>query len=1716
MKAKKIISLLLAVVMLISMVPASIFAYADNEVWEPTELSSVALMRLYVDQVDESDPMYQYYPDAIKIEEYFTSNGTALLTVLSYCVIADLEVFDTLDYDTGEVNTSEYADTKYTSGSTQYWVDDDDWLGGTHHKMALEAAGIQVGRQTMTFSFQSTSLASWRQDTNEMYLNTAGFNADGLQAPAEEVLCSTLYLGLKPGKTLADVKGALRTMLAEEYRAEGTPSPALYPGSVSDKTTTLSFLVHPDVLEFSDKIENASAEQYDVTFNWKNADGDQTETVSCAKDTVPVAPDGSEADYSDDLYDYTFAGWDPELSEVTEATTYNATYTKSADKTELQALYDENSGRANEGYTDDSWNTFTQALAEADSVLQNADATKPEIASAKQALEDAIAGLVKKASYNITFEYKNENNETVTTVVSAEEGTVPVAPSVPNTIETKSTVYTFTGWAPEIAAATADTKYVAQYSEEEVKYDVTFIVNGTEYTDSYSYGAALIAPEVEDYTLDDVAYTFTGWTPELPATVTESGVYTAVFSAKTLYADYTAVNAALAKAAEVTAQADYTAKYTQASRQALADAVDAVVENLTISHQSEVDAMAEAINSAVDKLEIQSYDITFTGLKDGGGGDLILTLPYGSLPDPGSNVAQKVEIDDYDYTFTGWIPEITEVTGDATYTAQYSEEFVSADYTAYNDAVTAANEKLNNGTNWTAESVAALNSALAVDVSGLGRTKQAQVDAAKAEILEKTAALVEAATPVENCTVSFTYKVLENGEVVEKTSSYTVEKGSDITALIPAAGDLETDIYTYTFDGWDKEIAVTANEDAAYTAEYMQAEKPADLTAIDNALATVPADTEMYTDETVAALNNAVAAAEALKASKPGITRQTEVDAAAQAVTDAVNALTVKVFNVTFKYLDADCAEDEYKTVVVPVQYNAVPVAPVVPQSFAIGDYDYTFTAWPEIVSATADAEYTAQYSKEFVKADYTNVENAKEQAEAVLNGDTAPYTEESLNALRDAVAAVVEDLGRTKQSDVDKMASDILNAINALERKSVTVKFVADGKEVSTQTYKYGDTIVVPADPVKDEDVQYTYSFAGWKPDVAATATEDVTYTAEFTPHIKSYTVTFNYKDENGADKTESMDVNYGVTPEAPAVSDYSEGDYDYTFKSWDKDVVAVAGDTTYNAVYESEFVAADYTAYNDVVTLANEKLGQTDIYTDESLSNLKDVLAANAVETGKGRTYQSTIDAAEAAIREAIDALVEIGSYNITFNYETAEGTKTVTQTVKQGTTPVAPVVPNYSKGDYDYEFDGWNTVIVPAEADAVYTAEFTETFVSADYTANSEAVAAANAALADADKYTDETVKAVQDALAANVESGLGRTQQAAVDKATQAINDAVDALTVKTFTVTFNYKNASGEDVTSTVENVPYGTVPEAPAAGDYSIGDTVYKFLAWDAPVVAATANDVYTAVYDDGTYTAADYTALDKAVADAEALMSADDYDAMYTEATRTALADAVAAAKAVDRTLGVSQQQAVNDLTEAVVNAINALKKNTFTIVWNVNGTETKTVVNYGDVPVAPSVSGYDEDGYRYVFAGWDSEIKAAYADATYTATFTKSLIPDEEFVPDMAYIEKLVKIYNTMVTSGKYNKADLAKVQAFIDEIYSTEYTNQDEVDQDGKTLKSLIDACRLVSTTTTSGTSSSSGTTSAATGDDISLIVMAVIFVSALGLAIISIRRKKREDM
>ena len=135
----------------------------------------------------------------------------------------------------------------------------------------------------------------------------------------------------------------------------------------------------------------------------------------------------------------------------------------------------------------------------------------------------------------------------------------------------------------------------------------------------------------------------------------------------------------------------------------------------------------------------------------------------------------------------------------------------------------------------------------------------------------------------------------------------------------------------------------------------------------------------------------------------------------------------------------------------------------------------------------------------------------------------------------------------------------------------SVTLKNY-DGTVLATENVSYGSLPQYSATPEKPSDAQYTYAFSKWVDEAGNDASlsnidKNVTLTATFTSTLRSYKITF----KNGEQVLKEETVNYGTLPAAPTETPTKEADaqYTYAFKGWDKEIVEVTGEATYNAEF-------------------------------------------------------------------------------------------------------------------------------------------------------------------------------------------------------------------------------------------------------------------------------------------------------------------------------------------------------------------------------------------------------------------------------------------------------------------------------------------------------------------------------------------------------------------
>lgn len=116
-------------------------------------------------------------------------------------------------------------------------------------------------------------------------------------------------------------------------------------------------------------------------------------------------------------------------------------------------------------------------------------------------------------------------------------------------------------------------------------------------------------------------------------------------------------------------------------------------------------------------------------------------------------------------------------------------------------------------------------------------------------------------------------------------------------------------------------------------------------------------------------------------------------------------------------------------------------------------------------------------------------------------------------------------------------------------------------------------------AQPTRESDVQYNYTFYGWATEVNGGAdanwnkavTEDKTVYANFSKSVRYYTIT--YYDSDGATVLKTESLAYGSMP------NYTPEKNGYKFVVWEPELAEVTGDTSYISSWVEQLKLADYT---------------------------------------------------------------------------------------------------------------------------------------------------------------------------------------------------------------------------------------------------------------------------------------------------------------------------------------------------------------------------------------------------------------------------------------------------------------------------------------------------------------------------------------------------------
>ena len=283
--------------------------------------------------------------------------------------------------------------------------------------------------------------------------------------------------------------------------------------------------------------------------------------------------------------------------------------------------------------------------------------------------------------------------------------------------------------------------------------------------------------------------------------------------------------------------------------------------------------------------------------------------------------------------------------------------------------------------------------------------------------------------PAPKYTVSFVVTPAELANVVIKVNGQEVANPVDLEA-----GTYTVEVSADNCEVFDLNITITADT-ATHTQTIATTYLPADYTKVDAAIAKANAlNKDNYKDF------SAVEAAVKAVVRDKNITEQSEVDAMAKAIEDAIAALQYK--DADYTKVDAAIAKanalnkDNYKDFTgVEAAVNAVTRGKNLTEQSEVD----------VMAKAIEDAIAALQYKD----ADYTKVDAAIAKANALNKNDYKDFS-----GVEAAVKAVVRGKNITEQSEVDKMAKTIEDAIAVLEKKPASTKSGTSDKSPQT-----GDT---------------------------------------------------------------------------------------------------------------------------------------------------------------------------------------------------------------------------------------------------------------------------------------------------------------------------------------------------------------------------------------------------------------------------------------------------------------------------------------------------------------------------------------------------------------------------------------------------------------------------------------------------------------------------------
>ncbi|MCH5184382.1 MAG: hypothetical protein J1E00_09430, partial [Oscillospiraceae bacterium] len=720
--------------------------------------------------------------------------------------------------------------------------------------------------------------------------------------------------------------------------------------------------------------------------------------------------------------------------------------------------------------------------------------------------------------------------------------------------------YTFANWDKDPDEVKGDTQYMAVYTPTPVQHTATWIDEGDNVHTEHFYNAEY--PNSSLYTgapkrADTAEWEYKRtWKREVLAN--GDITYTAEYSQTKQ--KYTITWLDDDGSSLGTTEVEYGTIPTHAEPTKAADAQ--YTYTFAGWKEEPVAVTGPATYTATYTKEVRTYTITW--LNDDGKPITITQVAYGEKPvfpeKFGTPVSTKGTIH-YKYTFTGW-GEIADVTGEASYTAQYSVEHVEHTATWVDENQNVHTEHFYDETYPEASQYTGAPKKQDTPKYHYERTWERTVDEATGDITY-TAVYKES---VRKYTITWKN---DNGDVLtttevayDETPEYPADEGTPISAY--AANDIH---YTYKFIGFGDIKPVTG--EASYTAQY-------EKTAVQHTAIWLDGDgKEVYRTTFEGATLPEYKGGVPTKTSTEALTFTFSGEWEEMWATNGDVTLTAKFTSEARKYKIT--WYDENGTTILAtseVAYGTVPSYPEngpKPTKASTIHATYTFKGWsPELKEVDGDFSYRAVYTENLIEHTATWVIDGKPVHTETFTNEEYPKPDEyGVNTEKESSVSTDYTFVKWVMSGPDAKGNITYTAEYTESTRKYKITWVLDnGEDPVIIEVEYGKLPVYPnADPTKEATIHETYEFKGWDKEIVK-VDGDATYTAKYEvtkiPHTAIWindgnivkSATFFYEEVPKYD---------GKEPTKAATAQYT-----YTFNGWQTAWDEKTGNVIFVAEYD------------------------------------------------------------------------------------------------------------------------------------------------------------------------------------------------------------------------------------------------------------------------------------------------------------------------------------------------------------------------------------------------------------------------------------------------------------------------------------------------------------------------------------------------------------------